>query len=352
MDKSNEYLMFKLAVDNASDHIMITDPDAHIIYANKAATETTGYPVVEMLGKTPALWGNHMPNEFYEKMWKTIKTDKQPFKGELSNKKKSGEVYQASLSIAPVLDSKGNILYFVGIERDITKEKEDERLRSEFVSLASHQLRSPMTEIKWSIESFKSEGLDRLSEKQKTYLKNINDSNQFMINLVNALLDISRLETGKMKVEPKPTSLEDLAKEIAIQVEELRKQKEVKLIIDVSGDVPRIEVDPKLISNVLLVLINNAIKYSRSGGEVLISIVREKSNIVTAVKDTGIGIPVEDQKHIFERFFRASNVADEGGGNGLGLYLAKEILLASGGKIWFESEEGKGSTFSFSLPLR
>lgn len=346
-----DFEKYKIAVDNASDHIIITDPDAHILYANPAASKITGYANSEMMGETPALWGNHMPKEFYEKMWKVIKTDKKTFYSEdLSNKRKNGEVYQASLSISPALDGNGNIRFFIGIERDITAQKQSERLKSEFVSLVSHQLRTPMTEIKWTIEMLNSEDGSRLSEEQKTHIANINQSNQYMIDLVNSLLNISRLEMGRVKIEPKLTNLLKLAQDTAKQLGEKIKEKEIKMSFEEAGGVPEINIDPKLTTNVLLSLMSNAIRYTPKGGSLVIGVKKDGDNIVTSIKDTGIGIPAEDQKHIFERFFRASNVG-EGGGTGLGLYLAREIMLAAGGKIWFESTAGKGSTFSFSYPL-
>jgi PAS domain S-box-containing protein len=139
---------FKLAVDNASDHIVITDPDGVILYANRAVEKITGYSHSEVIGNKPSLWGKQMPEEFYNNLWKTIKEEKTNFIGELNNRRKNGEIYVAEASISPILNSNNKVIFFVGIERDITLLKEISDAKTEFVSVASHQLRTPLTGIK------------------------------------------------------------------------------------------------------------------------------------------------------------------------------------------------------------
>lgn len=145
----HDLLKFKLAVENSSNHIIITDVDGKILYANKAAEAVTGYSKNEMIGQRPSLWGNQMGQEYYKNFWHVIKNEKKTFVGEVNNKRKNGEQYIAAVSISPVLDEKGVIKFFVGIERDITKEKEIDRAKTEFVSIAAHQLRTPLAIIRW-----------------------------------------------------------------------------------------------------------------------------------------------------------------------------------------------------------
>lgn len=343
---------FKLAVENASEHIIITDPDAKILYANPAASKITGYSVAEMTGQSPRLWGGNMGKSFYEKMWKTIKIDKLSFHAEVNNKRKTGQEYIADVFISPVLSSAGNLIYFVGIERDITREKEVDRMKTEFVSLASHQLRTPLTGIKWFLEMLIGGDAGPLTEEQKVFAQNIYDSNERMIELVNSLLNISRIESGRIMVSPKPTNLSTLLNETVPILKQRAIEKNITLTIEIEDNLPIINIDPKLISNVYMNLISNSILYTPNGGKIIVSISKKDQELVSEISDTGYGIPKSEQEKIFKKFFRASNAMKlSTGGSGLGLYLAKAVVESSGGRIWFESNEGKGSTFSFALPL-
>ncbi|MDR3549092.1 MAG: PAS domain S-box protein, partial [Candidatus Pacebacteria bacterium] len=135
---------FKLALDNIADNVIITDPEGIVVYANKAVETVTGYRPEEAVGKkSGALWKAPMPAEYYRHMWDVIKNQKKVFVGEIRNRRKNGMIYTAAISISPVLDKNGDIEFFVSVERDVTKEKEIDRAKSEFMSLASHQLRTP-----------------------------------------------------------------------------------------------------------------------------------------------------------------------------------------------------------------
>lgn len=343
---------FKLAVENASEHIIITDPDAKILFANTAAAKITGYSVKEMTGQTPRLWGGHMEKSFYEKMWKTIKTDKLTFHSEANNKRKNGEEYKADLFISPVLNSAGNIVYFVGIERDITHEKEVDRMKTEFVSLASHQLRTPLTAIKWFLEMMLDGDVGEIPDEQKSFLEKVYESNEKMIELVNSLLNITRIESGRLTVEPKPTKISDLLNEVVAKLKARADQKQMKVKLGEVGTIPLVNLDPKLISNLYENLLENAIKYSPVGSNINISVSVKNKFLISSIQDEGPGIPQSEQNKIFEKFFRGSNIVKQNpDGTGLGLYICKAIVESSGGKIWLTSIEGKGTTFFFSLPL-
>src|SRR3989344_5533840 len=167
---AKEMEKFKQAVDGASDHIIITDPEGTILYGNKAVENITGYTPEEAVGKKAGqIWGGRMSKEFYEKLWRTIKTEKKSFIGEVVNTRKNGEIYTAELRIAPILAKNGEVQFFVGIERDITKMKEVEQMKSDFVSFTSHQLRTPLTVIKWNSEMLKSVDNGKLTREQKRY---------------------------------------------------------------------------------------------------------------------------------------------------------------------------------------
>jgi len=345
---------FQLAVASASDHIVITDSDGVILYMNKAAESITGYSSKECLGKKAGakeLWGGLMDKNFYKKMWKTIKADKKVFSGEITNKRKNGEKYEAFGSISPIFGEDGSVKFFIGIERDITREKEIDRMKSEFVSVASHQLRTPLTGIKWFTELLLEN--KKLSAEQKDYISEIYNSNERMISLVSDLLNVSRIETGKnFEVEKKQNNLVTILNEVISEqilvakgkgIEILSKNKPVSELI--------INVDAVKIKQVLQNLLSNAIKYSAENTKVFWGYKDEKKKFTFFVKDAGLGIPLEQQKRIFEKFFRANNVLMTGAeGTGLGLYIVKSIIEAHGGKVWFESAEGKGTTFFFEIP--
>lgn len=349
---TQDFEKFKLAVEGASDHVMITDTDGKIIYANKAAEETTGYSRKEMLGERPSLWGKQMPQEFYQHMWHVIKEEMQPFHGEVTNKRKSGDLYIAEVHISPLFDEAGALYGFVAIERDVTKQKEIDKSKTEFVSIASHQLRTPLTIINWYVEMLSSPGDDQLSEKQLQYLDEITRASKRMIELVNSLLNVSRIDMGTFMVEPVPLNFinatEDALKDLSLQIA----RKKITVMKKFSKELPLVDADPKLLRMVLQNLLTNAIKYTPDDGVITVGIEKRMTDILITIADTGMGIPSQQQSKIFQKFFRADNArAKEPDGNGLGLYIIKSIVENGGGKIWFTSEENKGTAFYVSLPI-
>ena len=227
------------------------------------------------------------------------------------------------------------------------------RLKSEFVSIASHQLRTPLTGIKWAINLMMSGEVEKLTEEQLERLDTIKESNQRMINLVNDLLNVARIEQGRLTLKPEKVSLEKLIQELINEYALLAKANNIKLSFELEKNLPSILIDPQGIKLVLHNLIDNAIRYSRSEGQVKIRSFRKKNLIRCEVEDNGVGIPEQDQKKIFQKFFRTENALKyQTEGTGLGLFIAKAILDASKGKIGFESQEHKGSTFWFELPIK
>lgn len=343
---------FQLAVENASDHIIITDPDAHILFANRAAEKITGYKREEMMSKTPALWGNQMDKKFYEKMWHTIKVAKKEFSGEIENKRKDGVKYIAETHIIPILKEGGDIQFFVGIERDITKAKEIDKAKTEFVSLASHQLRTPLTAISWYIEMLMNGKAGKLKEEQKKYLQEVYNGGIRMRDLVNALLNVSRLEMGTFMIEPEMINIKNSAESILKEMKPTILEKRIKVTKNFKNLPDNFLADNNLFRIILQNLLSNAIKYTPKGGKVSFSVVKTTQEILITVEDSGYGIPKSQQANIFTKFFRADNARiKDPNGTGLGLYIVKSILDHSGGKVWFVSEEDKGSKFFVSFPL-
>ncbi len=340
---------YKLAVDKASDHILITDHNGVILYSNNAGELITGYEAEEMLDKeTHKFWPELMTNEF----WNELKKNKQNYKGDVKNKRKNGEEYIAEINISPILNKDSEVIFFVVMERDVTLAKEVDRMKTEFISLASHQLRTPLTSMKWGLEAILGDDFGNLNEKQREYITDIYTSNSRLIGLVGGLLNVSRIESGRILVEPKNTDIKAMIEDIVKELKVKAQDKNVEISV-ISEEIPSINIDPKLVREIYLNLIGNAIKYSPEGKKVEIKLSKQDEQIISEIKDEGIGIPENQKQDIFNKFFRAENalkmIPD---GTGLGLYLAKSLVELMDGVIWFESEEGKGTTFWFTLPTR
>lgn len=336
--------------------IGITDKGT-IYYVNSSAERMLGIVSANVTGKTfiqeikavnakgePASMENH-PVRLAMKTGKVVYDHDQFF---ITS---SGERLAVSITASPVV-LQGILIGGVIIFRDITKEKEIDRMKTEFISLASHQLRTPLSAMKWFSEMLIDGDLGTLTEEQLKVIGNINKSNQRMIELVNSLLNISRIESGRMIIDPQPTDLKKMVDEVVTELQQKIEEKKHHLAISVHGDLPMINIDPKLVRHVYMNLLTNAIKYTPEGGEIVVLISRKDDEIISQVTDNGLGVPKAQQEKLFQKFFRADNVVRViTDGTGLGLYLIKAVVESSGGKIWFQSEEGKGSTFWFSLPI-
>ncbi len=356
---------FKLALDNTSDLVIITDPEGVVVYANAATGKITGYAPEETIGKKAgALWRMPMPLQYYEQLWRTIKEQKMPFIGEIQNKRKNGQLYISTVSISPVLDKDKNIMFFVGLERDITKEKEIDKAKSEFISLASHQMRTPLTAINWYSEMLLGGDAGKMSKKQNEYFHAIYTAGRQMNDIIKSFLHILRLETGTVAMNPVPVNLADIAKTTVKELSLEIGKKNLRVVEQYQDPLPELRIDVELVRVVLQNLVSNAVKYTPEKGEMAVELRRVKQGeavagktavqdtILVSVHDTGIGIPAADREKIFTKFFRTDNAKKwDPNGNGLGLYMTNRMVDTIGGAIWFESEEGKGTTFYVLLPL-
>ncbi|PIV12901.1 MAG: hypothetical protein COS47_00030 [Candidatus Nealsonbacteria bacterium CG03_land_8_20_14_0_80_36_12] len=256
------------------------------------------------------------------------------------------------ISILPMLKKEEKIGTLV-ILHDITREKMIERMKTEFVSISAHQLRTPLSAIKWTLKMLLDEDLGKITDEQRKYIERTYQSNERMIALIKDLLNVTKIEEGRYLYKLTYESIEKIVQSVIDSLKEDIKKKGLKIEFrKPESKLPKIKVDIEKITLVIQNLLDNAIRYTRTGGEVTISLEKINMEIGFKIKDSGVGIPRNQQSRVFAKFFRGSNVMRmDTEGTGLGLFITKNIIKAHRGRIWFESEEGRGSTFYFILPI-
>jgi len=252
------------------------------------------------------------------------------------------------------------VLAFV-IMNSFERLAETNRLKSEFVSIVSHQIRSPLTNLKWIVELLMSGILGRIEEKQTEYFKILKENLERMQELVSELLTVSRIEATKLVFKKEEFSMENLVRDLAEEFKPIAKSSNIRINLNLEKSTPKVYSDPFQILQVIENLLYNAIRYMSFASEnaekgkereINIKLCQKGSYVFFEIADNGIGIPKEDQKYIFQKFFRAENVKRyQTNGSGLGLYISKSIIERSKGKIGFTSQEGIGTTFWFKLPI-
>ncbi len=339
---------FKLAIESAMNHIVITDINGTIQYANNAAERLTGYSVSEMYGSTPRLWGGLMPKDTYKKFWHIIKEEKKPFEGEFTNRNKNGEIYTAKARVSPIISS-GVLVGFIGTEEDITQIKNLNKMKDEFLSIASHELRTPMTAIKGFVSMILEKDYGEYPKSIKEPLDDIFSSTERLIRLVNDLLNISRIEAGRMKISLSNFNLSDVVSEVMDSLSPVAKDANLQLKYpkDFQG---KVFADKDKVKQIVNNIVGNSLKFT-DRGYIEASFKKDGDFIEVYIKDTGIGISRQDQKKLFGKFQQVSGVQNgRPQGTGLGLYISQTVARKMGGDLWLEkSDAGRGSTFAFKL---
>ena len=253
-------------------------------------------------------------------------------------------------SAAPIKDNKGNVFGCIVVLRDASHERELEHIKDEFISIAAHQLRTPLGSMRWIIEMLLT--YRETPQKVRDKLELINNSNKRMITLVNDLLNVSRIDQGKVQNEPQLTDIREVIKATALELEAEALEKKVVIDFRLDNNIPKIMIDPKRFGDVVQNLLSNAIKYNIVGGKAVIAAMPTANYIRISVSDEGMGIPKEDQERVFSKFYRAENAAKSNtSGSGLGLFLVKSYVEDWGGAVRFLSVEGKGTTFYLDIPI-
>lgn len=228
---------------------------------------------------------------------------------------------------------------------------EASRLKSEFISIVSHQLRSPLSNLKWAIEILVSKRFGKLEARQEEYLRILQENLERMNELVVDLLTVSRIEEGRLPLNKIYFSMTDIVKGVVNELKVLAEASNVEVEFVVPESLPQAFGDSQKIKVVVENLLDNAIRYIKDRGKVTIKLEDQSNHLLFEIKDTGVGIPKDDQMHIFQKFFRSQNTLKyQTQGSGLGLHITKSIVEKSGGKIWFRSREGEGTTFWFTIP--
>ncbi len=231
---------------------------------------------------------------------------------------------------------------------------ETNKTKSEFVSIVSHQLKAPLSGMRWTADLLLSDRFGSLNVKQQEYVKDIQENNTRMIKIVNDLLDVSRIDSGKMVMNIQEIDLAEIAKSTVKELEFFAVANNADLMLDIDEKLRKVKADPMRVRMVIQNFVDNAIKYigDKKRGLIKVTLKNDGENVHCSVVDNGIGISEEEKQRIFGKFFRGNSVARRQTiGSGLGLYIAKVSIESSKGKIGFESEKGKGSTFWFTLPV-
>lgn len=478
----SDFDTFRIAAEYAPTHIIFTDTDGKIFYANPAAEKITGYSKEEMIGKRPDLWGHIMPPTFYKKLWETIKVKQEVFHGTLTNKRKDGTLYDAEMWIAPVVNGHG-LQGFVGVETDITEQKKSAELlqkqkaefeelitnideiffsfdgstlkpsyvsplfekifglpmedayngkwlervkpedrdriqtiitgdrvetdlefhiartdgsertllahtsplskdgkitgavgtihdvteqrktmaelqelhglQSRILEILSHQLRTPLSAIRWNLEMMTDPAFGTLNEAQRGFTRMTHIMITEIIHRLGDMFILLNIQQGMVVFDKQPANLEALVSSALHDFHRQSSKKEIEIKFHPpSPALPLVKIDSGRLRRTIGRLIDNAISYTPEKGHVEIKLSKAADMVRFEITDNGIGIPQTEQERIFNKFFRASNAQSmKADASGVGLYIAKFMIESHGGQIGFTSKEAMGSTFWFTLPI-
>ena len=337
------------------DGVFAVDLNFNIILMNRIAEEMSGYTSQEAIGKDYKnifkFTYEKSPNTpyplFVEEVIKNGRVR------ELTNHtlliSKNNTQLPISDSAAPIKDVSGNIFGGIVVIRDASREREIEKVKDEFILIAAHQLRTPLGSMRWTIEMLMS--YKDIPKQALEKIELINKENKRMTLLVNDLLNVSQIDQGKVQDKPEVTDIVHVIESVIMESEAEAKEKKVQIISELDTNIPTIMIDPIRLREVIQNLISNSIKYNIPDGKIIISAKTVDSSVLLRIADEGIGIPLADQERVFTKFYRAANASKSSTtGSGLGLFVVKSYIEKWGGKVDFQSIEGKGSTFNITLP--
>ncbi|MEA3362341.1 MAG: PAS domain S-box protein [Thermodesulfobacteriota bacterium] len=350
----------QMVVEQSPSSIVITGIDGTIEYVNPAFTEITGYSFTEAVGQNPrVLKSGQTPEQRFTKLWQTI-TAGNVWRGEFTNKKKNGELYIENVLVVPIKSTKGEITHFVAVKENITELKRARKMavqanqaKSNFLSQMSHELRTPLNAINGFSQLMLKSKKNPLNEKQKGMAEQIQTAGHHLLQLINEVLDLARIESGEFSLSVEPLDPHVVLDDCFALIRPLAQEKSITITNQCEGKgLSLIRADLTRVKQVVLNFLSNAVKYNDPGGSVVIDIETDIPGFLRfVVVDNGIGIPEDKQKDIFTPFARAVENPDDIEGTGIGMTITKQLVEKMGGDIGFESQSGAGSTFWFTLPV-
>jgi PAS domain S-box-containing protein len=324
---------------NVADGIVAVDRDGNVVLWNKAAEEITGVPTSEALGRAPS-----------EVLQRSLDPDATSDEGGgLIQIPRGSEAIWLSVTEAVMRDPAGAVAGRIYAFRNVSSDRLIEELKSGFVSTVSHELRAPLTSIYGFAETLLREDVSFADEERRTFLSYIASEAQRLTGIVDALLSVARLEAGDLQVHLAPTDLRDVVTDVVSSA-----QREVvngrRFVIDVPEEPLDASADREKVRQVLANLVDNAVKFSPEGATVTVAARRTDDAVQVRIADEGAGVPAGEQERIFRKFYRADAAGPAAGGTGLGLFIARGLASAMGGRLWIDSETGRGASFVFELP--
>ncbi len=349
-----------IVISSIVDGIIVLDMNRKILLVNRAAEQMTGYNPSEMIDKQfdsivalKDLGGTHIPVKDYHHsvMQEDALSQRIPHFVDLIGK--DGNRIQAEVTFAPIVGGIKANLGSIIILHDITQEKVFEQMQIDFVSMASHEVRTPLTIIINYLSTLTDEVKGKLTPDQQQFLERSLNAAQQLSVLVNNMLNVSKIERGSFAVQLKPIPWSARLTELVEDMRAQAIQKNISLKLNLpKTPLPEVLADTVRINEVVNNLINNAISYTKEGGIITVGAMLKDDQILTFIQDNGPGIPKEAMSHLFGKFFRVPGALEQGSkGSGLGLFITKSIIELHKGQIWVESKLGQGSTFFFTLPL-
>jgi PAS domain S-box-containing protein len=330
--------------------VSMTDAKGDITYANEKFVEVSQYALDELLGRNHRiLKSGDQPDALFDDLWRTIAGGR-VWRGEIRNRAKDGSFYWVDTAIAPILNHNGKPERYISVRFLITDRKREELAKSQFVSLASHQLRTPLSAVRWALSGLRMRIGERLDDSAREDLEGAERAAVAMAETIETLLLLSQLQAGKVAPDVSRIRLVAFFDAVARDFRRQYGSRRQRLVRECPPDLS-VRTDGRLFREILHNLVSNAIKYAPDGSEIRLRAMPRDDGIRIEVEDAGMGIPASEQGRVFSMFFRAENVVDaEIAGTGLGLHLARSLARLLKGDISFVSREGKGTTFALLLP--